>query len=408
MKGADNEESCNAEHQILSKLLNEIEYLNLDSSRLRKQINSMRNDADSIRNLKEELESRIDSVSEDLSRFKSLLQTMERDAFEGYQRYGQIYGASIGITFNSNWGQMLRQIEDLNRNSRITFTQLPISRSILNISATKSNPLNANLPVLSNASVPGFSIVDLTKGNGMPAKVLGIENNDTINPTPWVNAAAGNIDLTLLGACDLIEEDNALSMVKVDKAIGALIKINAIHTYPVTLQRSYEILFNSKRILEEMEKVTENNGFLSSEKIHEVVKNNVTQDMFDVHFYNDDVSNGFSADEQAAIKLDAKYEIVDKILAEIGAIAHMPSELPPVPRLDHSRGVRLIIAANTCYGYALCYVPGFVIGVVDAIWGDTEATAKFKRINNVNIRHRYSNESAAYHAISTTYKNRVY
>lgn len=404
---AKSDVSCQEEHRKFQALLGTVESLKSKMAMTEEEAIQADYEVNKNRRKKEEIESRMDRVSADLSRFRTILSGIERDAFEGYSRYGQIIGGTAGVSFSSDWALLVRRASELNRNSGLHFEQLPIGESTINISTSASNSLNGSpMPILFGASIPGFRINDMAKNGEYQSMPMEIDEAIKSGIAPWISAVSGQIDLSLIGACELLDSENRLSLRKANEAVGASIKINAFHTYPMTLVRRYEVVFNPKRILDELEGVSETGGFLSSTKIHEVIENNITKDVFDVIFYNNGRDNGFTDEEEKQIRLDAKREIVDKILQEIGAIAQIDSERPPLPELERSSGARFVYGALPCFGYPICMAAGFIIGVTDAFFGRTEVTTKFKKVNNIEVRHRYSSESPAYLAVSTTYKTR--
>lgn len=255
------------------------------------------------------------------------------------------------------------------------------------------------MSTLLGARIPGFDFYS----NEIKPQKIDLSQDLSMNPVPWTTNISGQLDLNLFGACPMVDDKNKIDPLLAEKTVGALLTVNLHHTYPIMMKRAYEISFNSHNVVSEMEKIAESGGFLSSSKIHQLTQSNMNKETFDIKFYDEGGHVRYTDLEKQQITTDAKYEILDKVLQNINATPQFSKDRLPPPRLDRSTGVRFIYENLPCFGYAICYASGFIIGVVDAIFGSTEAISDFKKINDITITHRYNSSSPAYQAVTSTF-----
>jgi hypothetical protein len=399
-KITDNDEKCDDIHNELKKELLKLNNERARESELELIIMELEFQIKRESNKLEEINGRMEKLSADLEKFKRLLKDLETDALDGYERYGQLHGATATVNLHADWSKLIHEAQ--NKNAGFYIQQLPLIGSKVDI--TVGLPQGFGLQSMSSilgARIPGFdNFIDIT--NKEPRKMdLGRELS--LNSMPIATTMGGQIDFNLLGACIMTDETGHIRPSIAQKKIGAQLVVNIQHTYPLMMKRNYEVTFNAKKIISEMEKLTESSGFLSSKKIHSLVKNNFTKEKFNINFYDEGGRNEFSKEEKEQIRTDAKYEIVDRILQEVNAIPQYGDESPALPRLDRSSGVRFVHHNLPCFGYPVCQAVGFIFGVVDAIFGNKEAVSSFKKVNETNITHRYNEVSPSYKTITATF-----
>lgn len=395
--------NCNNEIEIYNNIDDQISKLKKEILAKKYKLIEINSKIKEMEYTKEETQKSLDKIALNISNFKIMIRDIEVEAFENYQKYGQIYGINAGVTFETNWSQIMHETVEKNKDKPISIEPLPLLKSSLLVEIEENNKEKANLMhTVIEASFPGLKKAgDLSDLNLDQPISLDVSSNKS---SPLSSAISGIISLNLFGSCNLVDRNNKITKQKLEEKIGSLVKMNINHEYPLMQIRKYEIRFNPKRILDELESVTENNGFLYREKIHEVIENNITDDLFNIRFYHDSTDNGFTKEEQAQIKLDAKREIVDKILNQIGAIAQIDSNRPPIPRFEDVNGPRI---STMCFGHTICYVTGFFIETFHNIFGSSNVSSRFKQSNNINIFHQYESESPVNLFLGTTFMPRI-
>lgn len=389
--------NCDNEKELYNKIDDQIFYdkkkINLEK---RKLIDIKYNLEENEKN-KQSLEDSLAKSNSNIIFFKKTIDEIEKDALEGYNMYNQLDGFIAGLTFETNWAKNLRETASLNQNIDISFLPMPILKSTIFVESKEKPIMGQNSSLIVHVSIPGLN----KPGDSSKAdKLLNIDSSiNEANPNSIISFG-GTISLSLNSACEFVDENNIFNKENAKKELLSTMKINISHTYPIMQIRQYKIRFNPKRILDELESVTEINGFLSKEKIHETIERNITDDLFSINFYNNNSNNGFTREEQAQIKLDAKREIVDKILEQIGAVAQIDSNRPPVPRFDNFMGPRILAP---CFGYNVCSAAGFIIETAQDLFGDETASSKFKKYNDIEIVHEYANESPVYYSYQTSF-----
>ncbi len=351
----------------------------------------------------EEIDDRLTRIMGDLETYKRLLTGLENDALDGYQRYGQLFGATATVTFRSDWQALLAEAQQKNSHLKLSIQQLPLVSSTVAISSAIPEGFTVkNVGVLLGTRVPGF---DSHQSQAKSTKI-DLGRNLSLNPVPWTTTMTGQLDFNLIGACGMTDSANTFVLAKAKETVGAMLAVNLQHTYPMLMKRNYEITFNTIKMTSEMEKMVESGGFLSASKIHNLTHSNMNKDTFDIKFYDEGGATAYEDNEKQQITIDAKYEIFDQILKGMNAVPQFnPDKLPP-PRLDRSTGARFIHDNLPCFGFSICYATGFIIGVVDALFGSTEAVTEFKEENETSITHRYSSTSPGYYMMSTTFSGK--
>jgi uncharacterized coiled-coil protein SlyX len=346
-----------------------------------------------------EINERIDQLTQDFEKYKRLLTGLENDALDGYQRYGQLYGATATVNFHADWSILIKEAQQKNRYLSMHVAQMPLIATKVDISTAIPKGFGIkNMSTLLGARVPGFD----TYSADTPQK-LDLDSEMSLNPIPWATTMTGQVDFNLIGACRMVDENSQILLPKADDEIGAMLAVNLQHTYPMMMKRNYQISFDTKKIVSEMEKVVESGGFLSASKIHQLAKYNMDSDKLNVIFYDEGGHTTYTDEEKRQITADAKYEILDKILNGMNAIPQYSERKSSFPRLDRSTGARFIYEDMPCFGYAICYATGFIIGVVDAIFGSTEAAAEFTKTNMMSITHKYSSRSPGYRILTSNF-----
>lgn len=348
----------------------------------------------------EEINERLIKITAALETYKRLLTGLENDALDGYKRYGQLYGATTSVTFRANWQTLLLDAQQKNPRLDLSIQQLPLLSSAVSITSSIPEGFSVqNMAILLGARVPGFEFYPSPKE---PQKI-NLERDISFNPVSWTTDMAGQLDFNLVGACGMTDSTSQFLLAKARETVGAMLAVNLKHTFPMMMKRSYEITFNATKIASEIEKVAESGGFLSAKKIHELTQSNFKNDTFKIIFDDEGGHTRYSDAEKAQITTDTKYEIFDQVLRGMNATPQFsPDRLPP-PRLDRSTGARFIYENLPCFGYAICYATGFLIGVADALFGSTEAVTKFKEVNQTTVTHKYRATSPGYYMVNTTF-----
>lgn len=346
-----------------------------------------------------EINERLTQLMFGLEQYKSLLKGIENDALDGYQRYGQLYGATATVNFHSDWSALIYEAQQRNQSNQLFIEQLPLVATHVGISSAIPEGFSIkHMSTLLGARVPGFEVLV----DKQPERV-NLDPNMSLNPNPWTTTLTGQLDFNLIGACTMVNDKNEIVHELANTSIGSVLAINLQHTYPIMMKRSYTISFDTEVIASEMERQAESGGFLSSRKVHEIARTHMTGDTFDIKFQDEGGHTRYTDEEKKQITDDAKYEIMDRILSNMNAIPQYTDERPPVPHLERSSGVRFIYRKAPCFGYMLCHAAGFILGVVDAIVGSGESMAKFKNINRTRVTHRYSSESPGYLVATSTF-----
>lgn len=374
-------------------------------SPLEEEISDVEQDA---RILKRKLAQITDDVyanTEIFEKYKQRLAVLRNEALEQYGIYGSLEGVTAQILFESNWQRQIENAKWLNRFTDMHIQALPITRSYLQVDAVMSNNNKLNMPSsLIYASLPGFTNSG-TVSSTTPTGESRIDdlNNTGVNLNSYISGISGRIVLSLIGSCELTDERDHLKQNVNFNDLASYITINAIHEYPMLNERKHTVYFRASRFAEEIEKRTEEGGFFHTSSTHEIIKNNFSDDDFRVDFEVDAAADAYTAQEKAILTDEAKKEVLDRVLKEIGTVSKLKQTRAIVPARLPQSGAAMIYKEAECFGWAYCEVATFVIGVFDAIFGSKEAVTKFKTHNNTIVNHSYTDRKPATYGFVTTF-----
>lgn len=168
-------------------------------------------------------------------------------------------------------------------------------------------------------------------------------------------------------------------------------------------ERRHNVFFRASRFAEEIQKRTEEGGFFHTSTTHEIINNRFSTDDFKVDFEVDNASDAYTEEEKAILTAEAKKEVLDRVLKEIGTPHKLKHSRAIVPARLRQSGAAMIYKEAECFGWAYCEVATFVIGVFDAIFGHKEAVTKFIERNNSVVMHNYSARKPATYSFATTF-----
>ena len=343
--------------------------------------------------------------TEIFEKYKQRLATLRNEALEQYGIYGSLEGVTAQILFESNWQHQIELAKRLNRYSDIHIQSLPITRSYLQVDAVMNNSHKLNVPsALIYASLPGFTNSGSdTSTTPTGESIVNDLNNVGAPLNSFISGISGRIVLSLIGSCELTDERDQLKRNANFNDLASYITINAIHEYPMLNERRHTVYFRASRFAEEIEKRTEEGGFFHTSSTHEIIRNNFSSDDFRVDFEVDAAADAYTAQEKAILTDEAKKEVLDRVLKEIGTVSKLKHTRAIVPAKLPQSGAAMIYKEAECFGWAYCEVATFVVGVFDAIFGSKEAVTKFKARNDTIVNHSYTDRKPATYGFVTTF-----
>lgn len=333
------------------------------------------------------------------------LRSLRNEVIEDYALFGALEGMTAQILFESRWKEQLEEVKRSNPSAQVHIAPLPISKSKIFVDLANSQKRDINFPAtLIYASVPGFTqsgtTVEVLPSGDVQVKDLTASVDES---SAFMSGATGKIILSLVGSCPLTNGNNNLNRNLNFDELSSLISVNTFNEYPMLHERRHKVTFNASRFAEEIEKRTEEGGFFHTSSVHDIVRSNFSDDDFKVEFDHEPGAREYSEEEKAILTQEAKKEVLDRVLREIGVVHQLSAQKPPMPAELKQSGAGKIYAETECFGWTYCYVATFVIGVLDSIFGTKDAVTKFIAQNNQRVTHVYSERKPAGYTFTTTF-----
>jgi hypothetical protein len=402
----DNNEACTGqEKELLALKKNYFEFRDRYVSPIQEEIFEVEQKARTLDRKLKQISRNIAENNEIFEGHKNRLKTLRNEAIAEYSIFGSLEGITAQIVFESKWGEQIEWAKQNNRYRGLHIEALPITKSRIHVDAAIISSHNINMPsTLMYASIPGFVKSGITD-DALPSGDNSIDNLDAdISPNgSLISGVSGKIVLSLIGACPLTDDRNKLQRNIDFRDLSSHITVNTINEYPMLHARRHKVTFKTARFAEEIEKRTEKGGFFHTSSIKEIIKENFSDDDFKVEFEVDPTAEAYTQAEKTLIKDEAKKEIVDRVLKEIGVVHELSRQQPPVPARLKQSGAGLIYAEAPCFGWAYCYAAKFIIGTLDSIFGKKEALTTFKVRNQQQVTYSYSDAKPATYSFVTTF-----
>jgi hypothetical protein len=402
----DNASNCaNLENEVLEIKRKYIDFRQKNIDSLEQEISEVNQKARILnRKLKQVMKNLEESV-EIFETTKKRLNSLKNEALESYATFGALEGITAQILFESNWQEQIEYVKRNNRHSGLHVTALPLIKSTIEVDSA-NNALHSNInlpPSLLYANLPGFTESGALSSPNGENKISTLEAEPGLYDS-LLSGASGKVILSLIGSCAFTDDHNKIKRDLNFKDIASHITINTINEYPILVGRRHTVHFRAYRFAEEIEKRTEKGGFFRTESIHEIIKNNYSRDDFQIDFDSDPGANGYTDAEKATLTAEAKKEIIDRVLSEIGTVYELATKRPIEPAHIRRSGAGLIFDETPCLGWKFCYVGKFVIGVLDSIFGRKDAVTKFKANNYQRVSYLYSDSKPTTYNFTTTFR----
>lgn len=400
-----NEACASLEKELFDSKWNYLDYKKMHINPLKEQIFEVEQKTRNLERKIKQITLNITDNNEIFEANKKRLNSLRNEAIEEYSIFGRLEGITAQIIFESKWGDQIEWAKRNNPHRELHIEALPVTRSRLFVDNANISSNSLNIPsTLLYAAVPGFAKSGTVK-DVLPSGDMSVNNLEAeISPNgSLISGVSGKIILSLIGACPLTNNENIIQRNLNFKDLTTHITINTINEYPMLHGRRHTVTFRASKFAEEIEKRTEKGGFFQTSSINGIIKENFSDNDFKVEFEIDPGAPEYSQTEKALIKNEAKKEILDRVLKEIGVVHELSKQKPPVPASIKQSGAGMIYAEAPCFGWEYCYAAKFVIGALDSIFGEKEALNNFKVKNNHQVNYSYSDAKPSTYSFVTTF-----
>jgi hypothetical protein len=379
--------------------------------------NEYRDNRDRARDAQEQFESSTDRMNEVAKRYldaispmlelEERLATLNHSVMELYKEYVNIEGATGQILWMIDWDELIDNYRALNPTLNIRWTRMPIKEAQL-VSTAKiaGAPINLGITSLKYAVVPGAKPSGFA-GMGSGEKISGVQidpSGRTEGSAVFGSSVSGQIVLTLAGACPYFEGIEERTELDADELYTHMMA-NLVYTYEVVARRGYTANYNLSNLVSQVEKNSKSGGFFSTSHAHSLVENNDSESWFNIDFSENTGDFAYTEQEEAEITRTVKSELFDKAMQQFAILNAGPATLSTLPNHLASGADMLEQSLRRCY-YWYCQVGSAIIGVMNSIWGSSEAVASFHRNNRSWVTERVNGIHFITRSGSLSFKNK--
>jgi len=399
-------ETCQKlEQDFIQAKRNFVEFRNQFVNPLKDQISELGQKSKTLERKLKQLARNIEENIEIFDGYKRRLASLRNEAVQDYSIFGALEGMTVQLLFESKWMEHLEKVRRQNQGLPIHIAPLPITQSMAYVDTTIVDGNQLNIPSsLIYANLPGFTKTG-TIDSVFPTGETIIENLDPpLTPiNSFISGISGKLILSLIGSCAFTDAKNRIKRDLNFRDMTGFITINSFHEYPILHSRRYKVHFRLSKFAEEIERRTEEGGFFETSAIHEIIKNYFDEEDFSIEFETDTPGHEYSPEEQKAIEIEAKKEILDRVLKEIAIVHRVGTDRRRIPSRPKRSGADIINEELECFGWSYCYATKFIVGVLDSILGRKDAVAKFKAKNDRLVTHTYSDAKPVSRTFTTTF-----
>jgi len=321
-------------------------------------------------------QSEIDDVFAQVQAIVAELVRAKNQIFELYKQYGVLEGGLAGIDFNTGWSANLSTL----RTANPSFTVNTIETSDVRVYPAMIPGLGTDSYLASLPSVLGYTI------NGLEFD----PKNITTSLPAFPDRMSGNVRLSLIGACpykypadwDLADGQNGLP----------LYGLTATYQYPSAFRTHVEAFINLWTVYEHMKKMTTEGGFFNTST--HVDEREDTDGAFGAHFVIRDEGN-MNSDEIRALRDQLRWETMADVIRLMAVPASSGSNGDVNPLAPGDSGATVVANGidQTCGWYSpWCTGASWILRGLQAIFGSSEAEAKFKQTHNFTVQRTYDTE----------------
>lgn len=309
-----------------------------------------------------------------------------------YDRYTAMEGARVQLTYSIPWERMIQDYQ--NANPGRVFRSLPIVDGQLH--ATVSiNDQDTTVPAVLDFSIPGVRpqgprhlpvAVGAIKLLSAPISAPATDNAVSV---AFGGSVSAGLLTSLLGSCPFYPQGLSGPPQHLNQ-FAAFVPTNASYTYEVVAHRGYTARYNMSQWLTRLERKVKRGGFFSSSTLHEIYEDANSSDWFSIEFDQDKVKFPYTAAEKQNITREVKGQLMERALRLLAIQNGMlpgpaggAGSLPPT-----GAGVAAGYLLGGCGFWSWCTVGGWILGVLDSIFGRSEAVSNFRRNNNVWVTDR--------------------
>ncbi|MGE3607943.1 MAG: hypothetical protein AB7I27_00045 [Bacteriovoracaceae bacterium] len=318
------------------------------------------------------------------SKLRSDLDSLRTKFNEMYKTFGQLEGARASISFESEWDKNINQLQQQNPGfdfKRILTQNAQITTNIVGIN-----------------SFP-------TTGAIMGYDIAGNHSEGKISFSSYPQSMAGNVRLSLIGTCPIlhpewfkITTDNSINQMKYGMVVS--------YEFPSTFEVDVTAKYNMYKIYQKIVSSGRSGGFFSTRHWTSIEEKTFFKDDFKVSWNEQDSANSLTEEQKADYEREIRNNIFGR-LASLGlpAVSNPGSLVPPQQLQSGALILANSLANNSaCKMNIYCTSASIGLSVLDAIFGQSSASANYTNIQNVEMTESWSRKKVVYKPWISSYR----
>ena len=301
------------------------------------------------------------------------LKELIKELRETESEYGKLPGASATMIYELSTDELVEKYQKAN--SGITFKPLVPTVSYLSFRSVDKENMLENGDVL-RFNIDGLGTVPLSaeEANHGAGPVLNPHDGTTQDKSRVFGAALkGQVVLSLVGACRLVDKSGKLKSKYSDSELAAHMSGSVNYSYQLLATRKYKAQHNIATLVKQMRSSTSRGGLFSTKTVNSFLSEKEATDWFKLDYLADDAR--FPRAE--AVK-EIKADILDRAVkligyTKVGAEAAAPDVAAPRPlgATTVANGLR-----SGC-AHIYCQTGALVLDGLASIFGSQSSEANF-------------------------------
>jgi hypothetical protein len=285
----------------------------------------------------------------------------------------QYEGPKIRLTIEADQNAMVDEYQKLN--PEVTFRPMPLAKGALTFTAKTEK----NIGKAAAALYWGVAGIKTTPSSftGIKPEDLVQNSNDSTGQVLFASSVSGQMVLSLLGACPLVDASGNIPADINESAINSYIDPSIAYVYNLAVNRSYYARYNIAELFKRIQKQSTKGGLFSSKTIHSLVIERDSSAWFVFKADSEDPRHEW--EEQ--LRQTVKAEIIARALQRVGVTPIGTSEVPGIIPPGRTGASVISEGLGKC-PHIYCQAGAFVLAGLDTVFSKKSAISEFISKNN--------------------------
>lgn len=299
--------------------------------------------------------------------------------FDSYSTFGKLAGANARISYISSWDENLQKLRQ--ENPGINFQKTATKNAKLYFEIVGTNALDGM--------------------NGIRAvSMAGTTDNGAVSFASFPESLSGSVELSLIGACPMVHPE----YFDIDAANTSEMNYGLItsYDYDVLFQAKATVTYNMYKLYQKIVSSGSSGGLFSSRSWSKIEERNFFRDNLTISW--NDPENSIPESE----KIDREKEMQLSVLQRLSTLVlqNMPSRGDVASAGSPGPHGAIVISDSLikhCPQNKYCLAGAAIFKALDAIFGNSSATASYTKIQDVQLIENYERTGKITKSAVTSY-----